>query len=187
MVLDFYGQLSNCTSYQEKHSRLYSFGVVGLSYPPHTLPIWQKYIHMVQNHVLGHKELESRLRVVKLAQSFSVTKINTLGWIEMIWDVVFTPHQCSYSDRNPPYGMGTQFRLKNVPIACNMPSICYPNIVMVKNGNLHKFWKFGNYQPFFDPFLSLSGLLATIICLWLYCLLYWSKIIKNATDWVIGR
>ena len=74
MFSDSCGQLSNCTSYQEKHSRLYSFGVTGLSYPPHALPIWQKYSCIVQNHVVGHRELESKLTVVKLAQSSSVNE-----------------------------------------------------------------------------------------------------------------
>ena len=157
MVLDFYSQLSNCTSYWKKHSRLYSFSVACLPYPPHALPIWQKYIHMVQNHIFGHTELKSRLRVVKLAQSFSVIKRNTMGWIEMIWDVVFTPHQCSYSDRNPPYGMGTQFRLKNVLIACNIfqndsISMCYQNIVLVKMVTCKNFENLAIFSLFFTHF-----------------------------------
>ena len=49
--MDSFGELSDSAGYQEKHFRLYGFGVGGLLYPPRALPMWQNYFQIVQKQV----------------------------------------------------------------------------------------------------------------------------------------
>ena len=75
----------------------------GLLYPPVTPPYWQ-------NFWIKAKTRLSPVSLVFLGQLFlylikpsSVTKRNIMDGMDKACGIVYTPHQCWYSDRKSPY------------------------------------------------------------------------------------
>ena len=79
------------------------YGVGGLLYPPRTLPMWQNSFQECKNVFFGFPLLKSDLMLAIFTKTSSVTKRNIVDRMDKVLGMAYTPHQCSYSDRNDPH------------------------------------------------------------------------------------
>ena len=79
------------------------YGVGGLLYPPRTLPMWQNSFQECKNRFFGFLLLKSDLMLAIFTKTSSVTKRNIMDRMDKVLGMAYTPHQCSYSDRNDPH------------------------------------------------------------------------------------
>ena len=76
------------------------YGVGGLLYPPRTLPMRQNSFQECKNRFFGFLLLKSDLMLAIFTKTSSVTKRNIMDRMDKVVGMAYTPHQCSYSDRN---------------------------------------------------------------------------------------
>ena len=78
--------------------------VWGVCYTPQKhYPCDRIFPREYNNRFLGFLLLISDLMLAIFTQTSSVTKRNIMDGMNKVLDTAYTPHQCSYSDRESPY------------------------------------------------------------------------------------
>ena len=98
-----YGHGTRSIGYRNKHLKLYGSVWGGLPYPPRTPPLWQNFWTKAKLWLFLISLVFSGQRLPYMIKPSSVTKRNNMEGVVKCMGMVYTPHQCWYSDRKSPY------------------------------------------------------------------------------------